>query len=190
MPSDEQVDVLVVGAGLSGIGAAVHLRKCCPQRGFVILEGRERPGPTCDLFRYPAIRSDSAMYTLGYSFKPWEQPKAIADGPSILKHVQDTAREHDIEPHPLRAAGTARRLVQRRGLLGGRGRTQQRRRRAPALLLPLHVQRLLPLRRRLHAALRGHATFRRHASRIRSSGARTSRPPAGACRSSAAARPR
>jgi monooxygenase len=95
----EHFDVLVVGAGLSGIGAAVHLRKHCPERSFVILEGRERLGGTWDLFRYPGIRSDSDMYTLGYSFKPWEQPKAIADGPSILKYVQDTARENDIERH-------------------------------------------------------------------------------------------
>jgi monooxygenase len=95
----EHVDVLVVGAGLSGIGAAVHLRKLCPERSFVILEGRERLGGTWDLFRYPGIRSDSDMYTLGYRFKPWEQPKAIADGPSILRYIQDTAREYDLERH-------------------------------------------------------------------------------------------
>ncbi|HYN60439.1 MAG TPA: NAD(P)/FAD-dependent oxidoreductase [Rubrivivax sp.] len=95
----EHFDVLVVGAGLSGIGAAVHLRKLCPERSFAILEGRDRIGGTWDLFRYPGVRSDSDMYTLGYRFKPWEQPKAIADGASILKYVQDTAREHDIERH-------------------------------------------------------------------------------------------
>jgi monooxygenase len=99
MMGPEQFDVLVVGAGLSGIGAGVHLRKHCPDRSFVILEGRERLGGTWDLFRYPGIRSDSDMYTLGYSFKPWEQAKAIADGPSILKYVQDTARENDIDRH-------------------------------------------------------------------------------------------
>jgi cation diffusion facilitator CzcD-associated flavoprotein CzcO len=95
----EHFDVLVIGAGLSGIGAAVHLRKRCPERSFAILEGRERLGGTWDLFRYPGVRSDSDMYTLGYAFKPWEQPKAIADGPSILKYIQDTAREHDLERH-------------------------------------------------------------------------------------------
>ena len=95
----ETVDVLVVGAGLSGIGAGVHLRTLCPDRSFLILEGRERLGGTWDLFRYPGIRSDSDMYTLGYAFKPWESPKAIADGPSILKYIQDTAREHDLERH-------------------------------------------------------------------------------------------
>ena len=95
----EHFDVLVVGAGLSGIGAAVHLRKQRPDRSFAILEGRERLGGTWDLFRYPGVRSDSDMYTLGYSFKPWTQPKAIADGASILKYIQDTAREHDLERH-------------------------------------------------------------------------------------------
>ena len=95
----ETFDVLVVGAGLSGIGAAVHLQKRCPGRSFAILEGRERLGGTWDLFRYPGVRSDSDMYTLGYAFKPWEQPKAIADGPSILKYIQDTAREHGLERH-------------------------------------------------------------------------------------------
>ena len=96
---NEHFDVLVVGAGLSGIGAAVHLQKLCPGRSFAILEGRGRLGGTWDLFRYPGVRSDSDMYTLGYRFKPWEQPKAIADGPSILQYVQDTAREHDLERH-------------------------------------------------------------------------------------------
>ena len=93
----EHLDVLIVGAGLSGIGAAVHLQKRCPGRSVAILEGRERMGGTWDLFRYPGIRSDSDMYTLGYAFRPWEEAKAIADGPSILKYVQDTAREHGID---------------------------------------------------------------------------------------------
>ena len=93
----EHFDVLIVGAGLSGIGAGVHLQKHCPGRSYAILEGRDRMGGTWDLFRYPGIRSDSDMYTLGYSFKPWEEPKAIADGPSILKYVKDTARDHGID---------------------------------------------------------------------------------------------
>jgi monooxygenase len=92
-------DVLIVGAGLSGIGAAVHLQRDCPGRSFAILEGRDAIGGTWDLFRYPGIRSDSDMYTLGYSFKPWEEAKAIADGPSIRKYVNETAREHDITRH-------------------------------------------------------------------------------------------
>jgi monooxygenase len=96
MPTDH-FDILIVGAGLSGIGAARHLQMHCPDRGYAILEGRSAIGGTWDLFRYPGVRSDSDMYTLGYSFKPWEERKAIADGPSILKYVRDTARENDIE---------------------------------------------------------------------------------------------
>ncbi|HET8706013.1 MAG TPA: NAD(P)/FAD-dependent oxidoreductase [Pseudomonadales bacterium] len=93
----EQVDVLIVGAGLSGIGAACHLKRECPNKSFVILEGRDTMGGTWDLFRYPGIRSDSDMYTLGYNFKPWTNPKAIADGPSILQYIKDTAREFNVE---------------------------------------------------------------------------------------------
>ncbi len=95
----EHVDVLIVGAGLSGIGAAYHLKKHCPGKTYAILEGREAIGGTWDLFRYPGIRSDSDMYTLGYSFKPWKAAKAIADGPSILNYVRETAREHDVDRH-------------------------------------------------------------------------------------------
>ena len=95
----EHFDVVIVGAGLSGIGAAVHLQTQCPGRTYAILEGRDAIGGTWDLFRYPGIRSDSDMYTLGYAFKPWTQAKAIADGPSILNYVRETAREHGIDPH-------------------------------------------------------------------------------------------
>lgn len=91
-------DVLIVGAGLSGIGAAYHLQKDCPRKTFAILEGRESIGGTWDLFRYPGIRSDSDMYTLGFSFNPWKNPKAIADGPSILQYIKDTASEFGIAP--------------------------------------------------------------------------------------------
>jgi monooxygenase len=95
----DHFDVLIVGAGLSGIGAAVHLQKDCPDRSFAILEGRAAIGGTWDLFRYPGIRSDSDMFTLGYKFKPWTAAKAIADGPSILSYVRETAAEHDVERH-------------------------------------------------------------------------------------------
>jgi monooxygenase len=93
----EHFDVLIVGAGLSGIGAACHLQKRCPGRSFAIVEARERMGGTWDLFRYPGIRSDSDMFTLGYGFKPWEQAEAIADGPSIRAYIQETAHEHRLE---------------------------------------------------------------------------------------------
>jgi monooxygenase len=91
------VDVLIVGAGLSGIGAAYHLQTRCPDRSYAILEGRERLGGTWDLFRYPGIRSDSDMYTLGYRFRPWTSPKAIADGPSILAYIRETAEAYGID---------------------------------------------------------------------------------------------
>ena len=94
----DEVDVLIVGAGLSGIGAACHLRRSCPTRSFAIVEAREAIGGTWDLFRYPGIRSDSDMFTLGYRFKPWEQASTLADGPSIRSYVQEAAREHGIEP--------------------------------------------------------------------------------------------
>jgi monooxygenase len=97
--ANEHFDVLIVGAGLSGIGAGYHLQTQSPDRSYVILEGREAIGGTWDLFRYPGIRSDSDMYTLGYSFKPWTEAKAIADGPSILKYVRDTARDYGIDQH-------------------------------------------------------------------------------------------
>src|SRR6476660_2292164 len=96
MPS-EHVDVLIVGAGLSGIGAGYHLQRNCPAKRFVILEGRDCIGGTWDLFRYPGIRSDSDMFTMGYSFKPWTDPKAIADGPQILNYVRETAAENGID---------------------------------------------------------------------------------------------
>jgi monooxygenase len=89
-------DVVIVGAGLSGIGAAYHLQKNCPGKSYAILESRDSLGGTWDLFRYPGIRSDSDMHTLGYSFKPWRAAKAIADGPSILNYVHETADENAI----------------------------------------------------------------------------------------------
>ena len=93
----EYLDVLIVGAGLSGIGAAWHLQKYCPGKSYAILEGRDAMGGTWDLFRYPGIRSDSDMHTLGYNFKPWLARKAIADGPSILSYINETAAENDID---------------------------------------------------------------------------------------------
>src|SRR3954447_4837071 len=102
-PSDprpvEHVDVLIVGAGLSGIGAACHLREECPDKTFVILESRGAIGGTWDLFRYPGVRSDSDMFTLGYQFRPWTDEKAIADAETILGYIHETAAEFGIEQH-------------------------------------------------------------------------------------------
>jgi monooxygenase len=92
----EHVDVLIVGAGLSGIGAACHLQRRCPNKSYTLLEARDAIGGTWDLFRYPGIRSDSDMHTLGYSFRPWEAAKSIADGPSILSYIKETADEYGV----------------------------------------------------------------------------------------------
>ena len=95
----EHFDVLIVGAGLSGIGGACHLLRESPGKTYAILEQRGASGGTWDLFRYPGIRSDSDMYTLGYAFKPWTEAKAIADGPSILNYVRQTAKEFGVDEH-------------------------------------------------------------------------------------------
>lgn len=92
----EKYDVVIVGAGISGIGSAYHLMDKCPGKTYTILEGRHALGGTWDLFRYPGIRSDSDMHTLGFKFKPWKEAKSIADGPSILKYLNETAVENDI----------------------------------------------------------------------------------------------
>ena len=156
----EHFDVLIVGAGLSGIGAGFHLQQKCPGKSYVILEGRDCIGGTWDLFRYPGIRSDSDMFTLGYSFKPWTEPKAIADGPRILNYVRETARrERHRQEHSLSSSGQARVVVDAGGALDRRGRTNVGRRRhrdrALHLQFPVHVLRLLQIRGRLHAGIRG-----------------------------------
>ncbi len=138
-------DVIIVGAGLSGIGAAFHLQRDCPKKSFVILEGRDALGGTWDLFRYPGIRSDSDMNTLGFRFRPWRGEKAIADGPSILTYLNDTARENGIDRkiryhHKVKRASWST----PRGALDARCRRPGR----PAhlhLQLPADVQRLLRL---------------------------------------------
>ena len=94
--SSEHVDVLIVGAGLSGVGAACHLEIQRPGTSYAVLESRAVLGGTWDLFRYPGIRSDSDMFTLGYSFRPWKEPTSIADGPSIRRYIEDTAREYGV----------------------------------------------------------------------------------------------
>ncbi|GAA0474350.1 NAD(P)/FAD-dependent oxidoreductase [Parasphingorhabdus litoris] len=93
------VDVLIVGAGISGIGMAVHLRDKCPGKSFALVERRDEIGGTWNLFQYPGIRSDSDMHTLGFKFEPWTEQKAIADGPSIMKYLHRIKDKHDLEKH-------------------------------------------------------------------------------------------
>ena len=128
----EHLDVLIVGAGLSGVGAAHYVQTECPWATYAIFEARDAIGGTWDLFRYPGIRSDSDMFTLGYSFRPWRGEKSIADGESILQYIKDTAAEDGIDRH-IRfghriAAG---RLVDRPTPAGTSPRTGRRRRRPP-----------------------------------------------------------
>ena len=93
------LDVLIIGAGLSGIGAACHLSKDCPDQRFAILERRQAMGGTWDLFRYPGIRSDSDMFSFGYGFRPWNELKVLADGPAIRNYICETAEEFGVTEH-------------------------------------------------------------------------------------------
>ena len=135
----EHVDVLIVGAGLSGIGAGYHLQANCPEKTYAILEARDCIGGTWDLFRYPGIRSDSDMYTLGYSFRPWEDAKSIADGavdPQLRPRDGERARHRPEDPLPPPRASAP---SGRRGRRAGRWRssaTDTRRDRAHHLRLP------------------------------------------------------
>lgn len=95
----EHVDLLIIGAGLSGVGMACHLARNCPGKRYIILEGRAAMGGTWDLFRYPGIRSDSDMFTFGYTFKPWVSAQNLADGPAILNYIREAAQEHGVEQH-------------------------------------------------------------------------------------------
>src|SRR5262250_812783 len=97
--SFENFDVVIIGAGLSGIGASYRLQTRCPGKRYVIFEARADIGGTWDLFRYPGVRSDSDMFTLAYPFRPWKEAKAIADGLAILKYVRETAQEFGIDGH-------------------------------------------------------------------------------------------
>src|SRR5690554_232948 len=97
--SEQHFDVLIIGAGVSGIGMACHLKRECSGKTFAILERRQSLGGTWDLFRYPGIRSDSDMFTFGYNFRPWTGGKVLADGASIKNYVSETAQEHGVGQH-------------------------------------------------------------------------------------------
>jgi cation diffusion facilitator CzcD-associated flavoprotein CzcO len=98
-PREQHVDVLIIGAGLSGIGAAATLTRTLPRTSYAVLEARAASGGTWDLFRYPGIRSDSDMYTMGYRFKPWTDEQSLGDGGRILDYLRETAREYDVDAH-------------------------------------------------------------------------------------------
>ena len=160
-PTAEHLDVVIVGAGLSGIDAAYRLQTDCPGKRYAILEARDAIGGTWDLFRYPGIRSDSDMYTLGFPFQPWPGDSAIAEGGAIRDYIADTAREFGIDRHIRFATRViAGVVVVRRCPLDGEVE-RRRRDRAGSPAPSLHGQRLLRLRRRLHARLRRHRRLRR-----------------------------
>src|SRR5438046_9554885 len=99
MEVSKHVDVLIVGAGISGVDAACRLKQRCPGKSFAIVESRARIGGTWDLFRYPGVRSDSDMYTLGFPFRPWTSAQAIVGGEAIRQYVEDTARGFRVFEH-------------------------------------------------------------------------------------------
>ena len=152
----EHVDVLIVGAGISGIAAAYSLSTQHADKTFAILEARGASGGTWDLFRYPGIRSDSDLHTFSYEFKPWRNEKAIAGAPAILDYLRETAAENGIDSKiRLHHQGARRDLVEHRRSLVGRDRADRHRRAADnQLQLVVQCRRLLPLRPRIHSAIR------------------------------------
>ena len=124
----EHFDVLIVGAGISGIGAAAHLERSQPGKSYAVLEARDAIGGTWDLFRYPGIRSDSDLHTFGYAFKPWTDDKAIADGDSIRAYIEETAHEYGVDRHIRFGHRMKARVVVERGRsLDHRGRARRHR---------------------------------------------------------------
>ena len=155
-------DVLIVGAGLSGIGAACHLVRKRPKTSFAILEARDSIGGTWDLFRYPGVRSDSDMSTFGYAFRPWDDSRAIADGPSILRYLAETAQEYGVDRRirfGCQVVGASWRSEDARWTLDVRGRGWGDA--AVVVQLSCSVRGLLRIRRRLYARLAGDGAIRR-----------------------------
>ena len=184
----EHVDVLIIGAGLSGIGAAAHLVRECPGKQYAVLESRGAIGGTWDLFRYPGIRSDSDMYTFGYAFKPWTEPKAISDGASIKRYVEETADEYGITDHiRFHHRVLSARVVHGRGTLDGDRRADRHRgNRRHHRLVGHRCHRLLPLRRGLPTGVRRARSASAGRSCTPSTGPRISTTRASAWLSSAA----
>ena len=157
-------DVLIIGAGISGIGAAYHFKTRLPGKTFAILEGRDALGGTWDLFRYPGIRSDSDLHTFAYEFKPWTRDNAIADADEILDYLHETVEENDLARHirfghkVLGASWSSERALWTVQVQD----TRHRRARRADLRAAVLRRRLLRLRRGLHAALRGSRELRRH----------------------------
>ena len=160
--ASEHFDVLIIGAGLSGVGAGCHISTRCPGKTFALLEARDAMGGTWDLFRYPGIRSDSDMFTLGYSFRPWKEAKAIADGPAILSYIHETAAEYGVEDkirYGHRAVRAEWSSDEARWTVHVE-RADGRRADAAHVQLPVPVHRLLPLRRAVLTRVRGHRAVR------------------------------
>ena len=191
----EYVDVVVVGAGISGIGAGYHLQTMCPGRTYAILEDRDDIGGTWDLFRYPGVRSDSDMHTLGYRFKPWTAAKAIADGPSIMAYLRETVAEFGIDRH-IRFGHLVRRAEWSSDgrHVDGDGRADGRRRTTEPVTITCNYLFMCSgyysYRRAVRRPDPGPRAVRRSASCTRSSGPRTSTTPASGSSSSARAPPR
>ncbi len=188
----EHLDVLIVGAGLSGIGAGHYLQTECPWATYAIFEARDAIGGTWDLFRYPGIRSDSDMFTLGYSFRPWDGEKSIADGDSILQYIKDTAAEAGIDDQiRFNHRIVARRLVDRRRALARHRRAHRHRRdgRAHVRLRLLAAAATTATTTATSPTSPGMDRLRRARSSTRRPGPRTSTTPASGSSSSAAAPP-